>query len=112
VGSLNVYYSRGLGSLTYTFTWTGLSDTIKSATLWGPAPVGYGTTTVKQVIPGFSDFKTNQKNYPYQGGSYTGSVVVDNVVIKEQELLNHLYYITLNTKTYTNGEIRGQVRFQ
>jgi hypothetical protein len=113
IGTLNVNYSKDGKTLNYNFTWTGLRDTITGIAIHGPAPVGYASATIKQALPGFgTNLKTNQASYPYQGATYTGSVVVDDVAIVEQDLLNHLYYISIRTKAHPTGEIRGQIRFQ
>lgn len=118
-GSMSVSYSKASKILTYTIKWTGLTDTIRAIEIYGPAPTGYASATVKQTLPGFStNLKTNQSSYPYQAGTYTGSVFADEVVIKELDILNHLYYVSIRTKAYgfaapgLPGEIRGQVRFQ
>ena len=113
-GALSVNYSRDTRTLSYTFNWTGLKDTITGAAIHGPAPAGYASATIRQALTGFvADIKTNQKNFPYQGGSYTGSVFVDDVVIKEQDLLNQLYYISVRTKAFpSTGEVRAQIVFQ
>lgn len=113
IGTLNVNYSKDGKTLNYNFNWTGLRDTITGIAIHGPAPVGYASATIKQALPGFgSDLKANQRTYPYQAGSYTGSVVVDGAAILEQDLLNHLYYISIRTKAHPTGEIRAQIRFQ
>jgi hypothetical protein len=113
LGTLSVNYNKTSQLLSYTFSWTGLTDTIKSISIMGSAPVGYAATAVKQALPGItSDLKANQKNYPYQAGSYTGALYIDGIVLKEEDVLNYLYYVTIVTKTYPQGEIRGQIRFQ
>lgn len=118
-GSLAVSYNKNGKVLYYTFNWTGLTDTITCIVLQGPAPTGYASGTVKQLLPGFTtvnpssaQLKTIQATYPYQLFNYKGSVLVDNAVIKETDLLNHLYYLSIRTKAFPTGEIRAQVRFQ
>jgi hypothetical protein len=117
-GTLAVTYNKNSKVLAYTVSWTGLTDTIRAVEIYGPAPSGYASATVKQAIPVFTtNLKTNQASYPYQAGSFSGSVFADEVVIKEQDILNHLYYISIRTKAYgasagLPGEIRGQIRFQ
>jgi hypothetical protein len=106
-GSLSVNYNKTSKTLNYSFTWTGLSAPPSKLTIYGPAPTGYGTSNVKQAII----TAANPTLYPVSG-SYTGSLTVDDVVIVEQELLNHLYYVTIITPAYPGGEIRGQIRFQ
>lgn len=118
LGNLAVTYNKNSKVLSYTFSWTGLADTIRGAEIVGPAPSGYASAAVKQALTGFTtNLKTNQATYPFQAGSYTGSLFVDEVVIKETDLLNHLYYLSLRTKAYgaaagAPGEIRAQIRFQ
>jgi hypothetical protein len=114
IGSLNVSYSKDTKILSYDFTWTGLKDTITGIAIHGPAPTGYASATIKQALPGFSsNLKTNQANFPYQAGKFTGTLLVDDFAVIEQDLLNHLYYISVRTKAHpATGEIRGQIRFQ
>jgi hypothetical protein len=126
LGLLSVTYSKDARLLTYSFTWSALTDTITSMSLLGPAPVGYPSGTIKQALPGFgSDLKANQKTYPFQGGSYSGTLTVDDLVVKEQDILNQMYYIVIRTKAFPGtlngaltgpsnggGEIRAQVKFQ
>lgn len=112
LGQLSVTYSKGSKTLSYSFTWSGLRDTISGVALHGPSPSGYASA-IKQNFTAFgSDLKANQRTYPYQGGSYSGFVAVDDQIIKEQEILNSLYYISIRTKAFPGGEIRAQVRFQ
>lgn len=113
IGSLDVGYDKRHKVLNYDLTWTGLRDTIIGVTIFGPAPVGYASASVKQAVPAFTaDLKANQRNFPYAGGSYKGSVNVDDVVVKEQDLLNFYYYIVIRTKAFPTGEIRAQIKFQ
>ncbi|SRR5690606_3389558 len=113
LGTLNVSYSKSAKILVYDFNWTGLKDTITGISIHGPAPTGYASPTIKQNLPGFSsNLKNNQASYPYQAGSYSGTLLVDDVNVREQELLNHLYYLSIRTKAHPTGEIRGQIRFQ
>lgn len=113
LGKLNVSYSKKTKVLVYNFNWTGLRDTITGISIHGPAPTGFNSATIKQALPGFSSsLIANQTAYPYQNSSYSGSVVVDDVVIKETDLLNFMYYLNIRTKAFPTGEIRAQIRFQ
>ncbi|MDP4261513.1 MAG: CHRD domain-containing protein [Bacteroidota bacterium] len=107
LGSLNVTYNKTSKILSYTFNWTGLSAPPSKIYIYGPAPTGYGSTTIKQTVLSAA----NPALYP-ASGSFTGSVYVDDVLIIEQELLNYLYYVSIITPLYPQGEIRGQIRFQ
>lgn len=109
LGSLDVWYSKNNKVLNYKVTWNGLTDTIIGIHIHGLAPVGYNAGIIQNILA------LNTKNealYPYRGGSFTGTFNVDGVVVKEENLLNGLYYLNIHTKTYAGGEIRGQIKFQ
>jgi hypothetical protein len=106
-GSLDVFYSKSTKVLNYTFRWSGLADTIVGIHIHGLAPTGYAAGIVQSILA-----TKNEKAFPYLGGTYTGTLLVDGYKIKEEDLLNHLYYLNIHTKTYPGGEIRGQIRFQ
>jgi len=44
-------------------------------------------------------------------GTFSNSVLVDEVAIKEAGLLAGLYYVNIHTPTFPGGEIRGQIEF-
>lgn len=116
-GTLWVSYSEKTHMLDYEFNWAGLRDTIVGISIHGPAPMSFASATVKQLLPGFTNsaanLKPNQAAYPYLGGSYKGSVLIDGANLKQEELLNMLYYISIRTKAFpTTGEIRAQIRFR
>lgn len=109
LGSLDVFYSKSNKVLNYKFTWQGLTDTIIGIHIHGLAPVGYNAGIVQNILI------LNTKNealFPFRGGSYTGTFNIDGVVVKEENLLNGLYYLNIHTKTFPGGEIRAQIRFQ
>jgi len=109
LGALDVWYSKNNKVLNYKVTWNGLTDTIIGIHIHGLAPVGYNAGIIQNILA------LNSKNealYPYRGGSFTGTFNVDGVVVKEENLLNGLYYLNIHTKTYPGGEIRGQIKFQ
>jgi len=106
-GSLDVTYNKGSRTLTYKFTWSGLADTITGIHIHGLAPTGYAASIVQNILT-----TKNEVTFPFRGGSYTGFLFADGLKVKEEDLLNHLYYLNIHTKTYPGGEIRGQIRFQ
>jgi hypothetical protein len=117
-GTLDVYYAKNSKTLSYKVTWQGLTDTIVGMHIHGTAPQGYSTGIVQNIL-----ITKNEAQFPFRGGSYSGSLLVDGVVIKEENLLNGMYYLNIHTKgivpglappnnTYAGGEIRGQIKFQ
>lgn len=135
-GKLSVSYDDRTKVLNYSISWSGLSDSVIAIRLNGPAPSGYAAldptfTGANPTAVATSPYKTLQiftgtaprSLYPATG-SYTGSVNVDNVKIREQDILNGLYYFTIHSKTTLPisgqgaflyrwfGEIRAQVIFQ
>lgn len=141
-GKLSVTYDKRGKVLNYTLSWTGLSDSVIAIRLNGPAPTGYSaldptfnpptnpvpanwglyTTTPYKVIQVFTG--TAPKALYPATGSFTGSINIDDVKVRELDLLNNLYYFTIHTKTMLPvaapgsylyrwfGEIRAQVVFQ
>lgn len=107
LGSLDVYYAKNSKTLSYKVTWQGLADTIVGMHIHGVAPAGYSTAIVQNILT-----TKNEAAFPFRGGTYSGTMLVDGVVIKEENLLNGLYYLNIHTKTYPGGEIRGQIKFQ
>jgi hypothetical protein len=109
-GTLSVYYDKRTKQLNYTITWFGLSGAPTSIAMYGPAPEGYAALTSAGGLAG------PLHSVPQTGftasGTYSGSVIIDNTVIKEQTLLNYLYYFSIKTAAYPAGEIRAQVKFQ
>jgi hypothetical protein len=150
LGSLSVSYDTKGGVLNYAITWSGLSDSVIAIRICGPAPVSYSslntlfsgwtvqptfkpladTTTPYIYLQQFTAGNTTTSSgvakglYP-SSGSFTGSLLVDGVKIKESDLLNNLFYITIHTKTILPavpspsnllyrwfGEVRAQIKFQ
>ncbi len=106
-GTLDVYYARTSKVLSYKVTWQGLADTIVGMHIHGLAPTGFSTAIVQNIL-----ITKNEAVFPFRGGTYSGTLNVDGVVIKEENVLNGYYYLNIHTKTYGGGEIRGQIRFQ
>lgn len=107
LGTLEVFYSKAIKVLTYKVTWQGLADTIVGMHIHGLAPIGFATSIVQNILT-----TKNEAAFPFRGGTYSGTLLVDGSVIKEENLLNGLYYLNIHSKTYPGGEIRGQIRFE
>ena len=101
-GTLDVIYDKRTKVLTYTIKYSGLTGPVTGAHIHSRAPVGYQTGIVQPFI----GFPTTT------AGTYSGSLLADEVFIKEEDLLNGLYYANIHTALYPGGEIRGQIKFQ
>ncbi len=106
-GSMDVLYTKGSKVLSYKVKWENLSDTIVGIHIHGQAPTGFAATIVQNILT-----TKNEAGFPFRGGSYTGTLLIDGAKIKEQDLLNGFYYLNIHSKTYPAGEIRGQIKFQ
>jgi hypothetical protein len=110
LGSLDVYYTRETRILTYKFTWAGLTGPVTVFHIHGLAPVGYQAAVIQTFVT--TGITPCSPNGPTSCGTYSGTLLVDGTVIKEQDLLNGLYYVNIHTAANPGGEIRGQIRFQ
>ena len=111
-GSLDVEYNKREKTLTYVIRWENLSGPPTSIAIYGladagfiapPAPLGPFTNGIAQTITGFPAAAT---------GSFTGSLYVDGVLIRETDLLNGKYYVAIRTAAFPAGQIRGQIDFR
>jgi hypothetical protein len=98
-GTIEAKYSRLTNTLNYSITFSGLSDSAIAAHIHGT-----GETGIKaDIMQTFSPFPRAKS------GTYSGSLYIDGVKFLEAELLNDRYYINIHSKTYGQGEIRGQL---
>ena len=136
-GTLDVEYTPVTKTLNYKITWSNLTDSVIAIRINGPAFVGFNSpnlaftganptspnTTPHAVIQEFVGTATKAL-YP-KSGSFSGSLLVDGVRVKEELLLSRQYYVTIHTKTIIPnapapsnlayrwiGEIRGQIIVQ
>jgi hypothetical protein len=100
-GTLDVAYDRGTKTLTYVANWYGLSDSAMMMHFHGPADTGQNAPVI-YPIPDFPHTST---------GTVTGTVKLDEVKLKEADLLAGKWYYNIHTKKNPAGEIRGQVIF-
>ena len=135
---LSVNYDKRTKTLNYTVTWSGLTDSVIAIRVNGPAPIGYSALRTPFTVAAGDSTSFNTTPYIVlqqttgtsprplapSSGSFTGSMLIDGVRAKEQDLLNQYYYVTLHTKTTLPvpgasrfffrwfGEVRAQVVFQ
>ena len=112
-GTLDAVYDRYSKTLTYTVKWNNLMDTATTLHVHGlanagavavaPYPNGIIQTFTRTTTPALSTKKDE--------GSFTGTLYIDEVLLKEEDLLAGKYYIDLHTKAKPAGELRGQLVF-
>jgi len=115
LGSLDVFYTKETRTLTYKVTWSGLTDSVTAMHIHGLAPTGFAAGIVQNIVAASNSIypqKTSGKFTYAKSGSLTGTLLADGVAVKEQDILNGVYYLNIHTNTYPGGEIRGQIRFQ
>lgn len=135
-GKMSVYYNKGIKVLNYTVNWSGLTDSVIALRICGPADPGYYsinpaftganptafTTTPHLVIQEFTG--SAPRALQPGTGTFTGTLSIDGVRVKEEDLLNNRLYFTIHTKTIIPppapapanltyrwfGELRGQIK--
>ncbi len=105
LGFLDVFYIKGTKLLNYKVTWSGLTGNPTGFGLYGLAPAGFG-------LPPTTPLQTISITGMTTSGSYSGTLLVDDITVKEENLLSGLYYIAIRTAAFPAGEIRGQIKFQ
>jgi len=97
-GSIDANYNRLTKTLSYSVAFSGLSDSAVAAHIHGLGEVGV-------AAPVLQTFTFPRR----KAGSYSGSLLIDGVKFTEEYLLGGRYYINIHSKTYSGGEIRGQL---
>jgi len=112
LGIMDVFYSKETRLLTWSVTWSGLTGAVALMHIHGLAPSGFAAGVVYNIITPTNGLATpNAILYPATG-KFSGTMLADGFVVKEQDLLNGLYYMNIHTATYPGGEIRAQIVFQ
>lgn len=112
LGKLTVSYSKETRILTYSVTWSGLTGAVSLMHIHGLAPIGYAAGVVQNIITPSGGIATPSATLYPATGKFSGTLLADGVIVKEQDLLNGMYYLNIHTATYPNGEIRAQIIFQ
>ena len=98
-GNVVADYNRLTKTLTYSISFSGLTDSAVAAHIHGLGEPGINAP----VLQTFNNFPRRK------AGSYSGSLLIDGVKFTEENLLAQRYYVNIHSKTYTGGEIRGQI---
>ena len=102
-GSIDALYDNESKMLNFTVKWQDLTGIPVGSHIHGPAAKGVNAG-IKYDF--FSIF-------PKQlAGTFSNSVIVDGVAIKEDSLITGFYYINIHTPKFPGGEIRGQLEFK
>ena len=115
LGSMDVFYTKETRILTYTVRWSGLTDSVLLMHIHGLAPTGYPAGVVQTIVAASNSIfpqKTSGKYTFAKSGTLSGTLLADGVLVKEQDILNGMYYMNIHTTPYPAGEIRGQIKFQ
>jgi len=102
-GKADVSYDKKTKMLKYDISWFNLTGVPTGSHIHGSAPRGVNA-------PIKHDFFSLIPKTP--SGTFSNSVMVDGVAIKEDSLLLGFYYLNIHTPTFPGGEIRGQIEFK
>ena len=102
-GKADVSYDKKTRMLKYDIAWFSLTGVPTGAHIHGTAPRGVNAP-IKHDF-----FSLIPKTV---SGTFSNSVMVDGVAIKEDSLLLGFYYFNIHTATFPGGEIRGQIEFK
>ncbi len=111
LGTMDVFYTRETRILSYTVNWSGLTGPVTVMHIHGLAPTGFAAGVVQNIITPTNGIFTPGSAFGATS-KVSGTLLVDGVAVKEENLLNGLYYMNIHTATYPGGEIRAQIRFQ
>ena len=99
-GTMDFVYNRDTRLLSYTVRWNSLTGPVVQAHIHGTAQKGFNAGVLQDWTSSIS--KT-------VAGTYTGNVLIDGVVFKEEDLFLGRYYVNIHTAQFPGGEIRGQI---
>ena len=102
MGTFDVTYNKSSHILSYTLNWSHLTGNPIGSHIHGTALRGVNAG-IKHDFTSLLPKATT--------GTFSNSVMVDGVAIKEDSLLAGFYYFNIHTPTNPGGEIRGQIEF-
>lgn len=101
-GDLDIIYNKTTKVLNFTVRWQLLTGAPTGIGIHGLGPLGVNAGLVQNFSSGFPTTTT---------GSFSNTLLVDGVAIKEADLLRGAYYLAIRTAANPTGEIRGQIIF-
>jgi hypothetical protein len=107
-GRIEGTYDRRTKVYSYKITWSGLSSAVTGIHIHGLADRGY------IAIPGTYPSgvaSAASGNSTATSGTFSSTLLVDGMVIKEPDFLAGKFYVDIHTTNFPNGEIRGQILF-
>ncbi|MEO8961165.1 MAG: CHRD domain-containing protein [Ginsengibacter sp.] len=102
-GTADVSYDKCSKKLTFTISWKHLSGVPVGSHIHGTAAPGVNAS-VKYNFTSLIPKATS--------GTFTNTVMVDGIAIKEDSLLLGFYYLNIHTPANPMGEIRAQIEFR
>lgn len=102
-GTVSYTYNKSNKVLSYTATWTNMTDSAISMHIHGLGLRG-------QSAPVFQNFTLNALQRQ-KSGTYTGTLLIDGSSITAENLLGGRYYLNLHSKAFPGGELRAQLEF-
>ena len=110
-GTIDLTYNRDTKVMTYTVTWSGLTDTLIAMHIHNTADPGYNAGVLQNIITASNGIATPGPKF-IKSGTISATLYIDGQVFKEEHLLANKYYMNIHTKTYPGGEIRGQLNLR
>ena len=110
-GTIDLTYNRGTKVMTYTVTWSGLTDTLVAMHIHNTADPGFNAGVLQNIITTSNGIATPGAKF-IKSGTISATLYIDGQVFKEENLLANKYYMNIHTKTYPGGEIRGQLNLR
>jgi len=106
-GSAKLTLNRTTGTLTYVVTYSGLTNNAAAVSITGIAVQGANPTAAP-----ITQKLTLTAN---KSGTFTGTLIFDGTVFKQEDLLNGRLFMQLTTKATSSSpevaELRGQLVF-
>ena len=108
-GTIDITYSRSTKLLSYTITWQNLSGPVAALYIHGPSQPGYQGSIIQKAIASSGGVATPNPAKYGASASYTGFIYVDDIKIKESDVIYNKLYANIYTAANQGGEIRGRL---